>query len=236
MNCTPGAARAGAHVAATLAAVACVGATLAAATPAAPGGEAFAAHPELAELEASCQKGDAVSCNDLGVIAIHGYGDGVDANAAHRAFQRSCQRGSADGCGNLGALYESGAGVGVDPEPMSARLFDARGERTLLPWRAVRVESSALEPLEQRALELTFALPAGLLGPLLAEVSLTFQTFPVRLLQELQLDPDLAVSVVLASRTARIDVRDCAVSSAAPSGARRSLPPRCARCYAPPAP
>jgi hypothetical protein len=122
--------------------------------------------------------------------------------------------------GNGRVIHESGLGDGAasEPEPMSARLFDARGERTLLPWRAVRVESFALEPLEQRAIELTFALPGGLRGPLLAEVSLTFQTFPVRLLQELQLDPDLAVSVVLASRTARIDVNDCGVSSAAPSG------------------
>jgi hypothetical protein len=122
--------------------------------------------------------------------------------------------------GNGRVIHDSGLGDAApsEPEPISARLFDAHGERTLLPWQAVRVENFALEPLEQRGLELTFALPGGLQGPLLAEVSLTFQTFPVRLLQELQLDPDLAVSVVLASRTARIDVSDCGVSSAAPSG------------------
>jgi TPR repeat protein len=62
-------------------------------------------------LEASCDGGDAVACNDLGVSYLRGYGLPVDLGLALRAFERSCTNGSADGCGNLGALYESGTGV-----------------------------------------------------------------------------------------------------------------------------
>ena len=62
-------------------------------------------------LEASCDRGDAVACNDLGVSYLRGYGLPVDLGLAVRAFERSCTNGSADGCGNLGALYESGSGV-----------------------------------------------------------------------------------------------------------------------------
>jgi len=62
-------------------------------------------------LEASCERGDAVACNDLGVSYLRGYGLSMDLGLAIRAFERSCTNGSADGCGNLGALYESGTGV-----------------------------------------------------------------------------------------------------------------------------
>ena len=59
----------------------------------------------------NCEKGDAVSCNDLGVNYVHGSGVPADATAAARAFERSCRGGSPDGCSNLGALYERGVGV-----------------------------------------------------------------------------------------------------------------------------
>jgi len=70
----------------------------------APEGSAFA-------LEASCERADAVACNDLGVSYLRGFGLPADLGLAIRAFERSCTNGSADGCGNLGALYESGTGV-----------------------------------------------------------------------------------------------------------------------------
>src|SRR5262245_57682068 len=98
------------HIAATLAAFALAWGSTSAANPSAPI-DAASQRPELAALTARCQQGDAVSCNDPGIIYLDGYGNPADASAAFRAFQRSCQSGSADGCGNLGALYESGAGV-----------------------------------------------------------------------------------------------------------------------------
>lgn len=93
-------------------------------TPGAVAGpELVAARPELAELAVSCETGDAVSCNDLGVVSLDGYGTPGDVHAAFRAFQRACNNGSADGCGNLGALYESGAGAHASVD-QAARLYE----------------------------------------------------------------------------------------------------------------
>lgn len=66
---------------------------------------------DVSAIEQSCEGGDAVQCNDLGVTYLKGYGVPVDVDVAFRAFERACLDGSADGCGNLGAMYESGAGV-----------------------------------------------------------------------------------------------------------------------------
>jgi TPR repeat protein len=85
---------------------------------AAPGASA-----DVLAFATNCDHGDAVSCNDLGVSKVHGYGVPADATAAVRAFERSCRGGSPDGCSNLGALYEHGVGVeGNLPE--AARLYD----------------------------------------------------------------------------------------------------------------
>jgi TPR repeat protein len=88
-------------------------------------GPAPATHPShdaLRTLENACTGGDAVSCNDLGVSQLRGYGAPADVDAAARAFELSCRAGSPDGCGNLGALYESGAGVPADISE-AARLY-----------------------------------------------------------------------------------------------------------------
>jgi hypothetical protein len=61
------------------------------------------------------------------------------------------------------------------PEWLRTRLLDARGELTLFPWRAARVENLTLAPLEQRVIQITFALPAAPQGPLTFLVSLNFR-------------------------------------------------------------
>jgi hypothetical protein len=133
-----------------------------------------------------------------------------------------------DGAGKL--IYQTGEGGAPPPEAMSALLFDERGERTLFPWRAARVTNLALEPLERRSLELTFALPKELQWPLTAAVSLRFRTFPARLLEDLELDPSVAADVELDTQTARIELLECKESaplglcpegSAAEAGGRR---------------
>jgi TPR repeat protein len=72
---------------------------------------ASGSNSDVLALQEGCEREDAVSCNDLGVTYLKGYGVPVDVRAALRAFERSCQHGNPDGCGNLGALYESGLGV-----------------------------------------------------------------------------------------------------------------------------
>lgn len=79
----------------------------------------------LLSLERACTAGDAVSCNDLGVSRLRGYGGPADVHAAVRAFERSCAAGSPDGCGNLGALYESGTGVVTDTARATSLYADA---------------------------------------------------------------------------------------------------------------
>ena len=66
---------------------------------------------ELLPLELGCERGDAVSCNDLGVSYQRGYSVEADSTRAFRLFQRACEQGSAEGCSNLGALHEHGAGT-----------------------------------------------------------------------------------------------------------------------------
>lgn len=88
----------------------------------APAPAADASDGPLQTLASTCTGGDAVSCNDLGVSHLRGYGAPVDAHAAASAFELSCMAGSPDGCGNLGALYERGAGVSADITE-AARLY-----------------------------------------------------------------------------------------------------------------
>jgi len=71
----------------------------------------------------ACDLGDAVQCNDLGVISLHGHGVPADPSVALRAFERSCAYGSPDGCSNLGALYENGVGVATNLME-AARLYE----------------------------------------------------------------------------------------------------------------
>ena len=81
------------------------------ATQAGPDANAPAAAPvsDGAAFASSCQRGDAIACNDLGVTAVHAVPS--DPRLAARSFERACANGSADGCSNLGALYEAGIGV-----------------------------------------------------------------------------------------------------------------------------
>jgi TPR repeat protein len=91
-----------------------------------PSDAAPVVHPSddaLRTLENTCNGGDAVACNDLGVSLLGGYGAAADVLAAARAFELSCMAGSPDGCGNLGALYENGAGVPADITE-AARLYE----------------------------------------------------------------------------------------------------------------
>jgi hypothetical protein len=74
---------------------------------------------------------------------------------------------------------------------LSARLIDARNVPTQLPWRAVRVDNNALQPLESRTIDLAFDVPPSARGPLLVEARLHFRTFPAELLRELDLPSDL---------------------------------------------
>lgn len=81
----------------------------------APSVDASVTNDALHTLQSRCERGDAVSCNDLGVSTLRGSGDvAPDASAAAHAFELACSASSPDGCGNLGALYESGAGVQAD--------------------------------------------------------------------------------------------------------------------------
>jgi TPR repeat protein len=74
-------------------------------------------------LARSCDLANGVSCNDLGVTLLHGYGVEADARLAFRSFERACNDGSPDGCSNLGALYESGVGVTARLDE-AARLYE----------------------------------------------------------------------------------------------------------------
>ena len=69
---------------------------------------------ESTGLEARCDRGDAVACNDLGVGLLRGELGTPDGRSAFRLFVRACDGGSADGCSNLGALYERGVGAPAD--------------------------------------------------------------------------------------------------------------------------
>lgn len=91
-----------------------------------------ASNADVSAIEQSCEGGDAVQCNDLGVTYLKGYGVPVDVDVAFRAFERASLDGSADGCGNLGAMYESGAGVQANLTD-AARLyaFACRMDRAL---------------------------------------------------------------------------------------------------------
>jgi len=80
----------------------------------APSSAQGAASNDLETFVQGCEQGDAVACNNLGVIYEHGYGVTPDARTAFRAFERACLGGSPDGCGNLGVLYERGEGTAAD--------------------------------------------------------------------------------------------------------------------------
>lgn len=102
---------------------------------------------------------------------------------------------------------------------LSARLLDADGAPTLYPWRAAEIENHALEPLERRALDLDFDVPAGSVGPLQVEASLVFQSFPSGLLAELGLPAELASRLELGRASAQI-----AVPLSSPNATELTLP------------
>jgi nitrate/TMAO reductase-like tetraheme cytochrome c subunit len=121
-------------------------------------------------------------------------------------------------------VFDSGdASIRGELEPselwLSARLLDEGGQPTLYPWQAVAIESHSLAPLERRAIDVPLDVPAGVVGPLRAEASLVFQSFPSALLAELGLPEELASRLDLSSASALI-----AVPESPPSAAELALP------------
>lgn len=107
------------------------------------------------------------------------------------------------------AIYQSGGPEARDASSLhdlwlSARLLDDSDTPTLLPWRAARVESHALEPLEERHIDLNVVVPSAAEGPLRVEAVLRFQSLPSALLDELGLPAELAHRIELQTSEASI--------------------------------
>jgi hypothetical protein len=106
-------------------------------------------------------------------------------------------------------VYASGTASAREASPLhdlwlSARLLDDTGAPTLWPWRAASLENHALDPLEERRVDLNIDVPSSAVGPLRAEAKLLFQSFPSPLLEDLGLDPELARRLEIATATALI--------------------------------
>ena len=92
-----------------LAAVGCGGAT------ARPGaGSALCKDGDLADCTARCAKGEAGSCNVLGMMLVEGRGTPADGKRARAAFERGCDEKNPRACSNLGLLLMTGALVPRD--------------------------------------------------------------------------------------------------------------------------
>ncbi|MGC1498039.1 MAG: tetratricopeptide repeat protein, partial [Sulfitobacter sp.] len=70
----------------------------------------------------ACDKGDATSCSNLGIMYQNGVGVGQDEARAAELYQVACTVGNIAGCSNLGIMYQNGIGVGQD-EARAAELY-----------------------------------------------------------------------------------------------------------------
>lgn len=61
--------------------------------------------------ETSCNKGNSVSCHNLGLMYDEGKGVRQDYHRAHELYKKACDMKSAKACNNLGVLYVKGQGV-----------------------------------------------------------------------------------------------------------------------------
>ncbi|MEY2930441.1 MAG: hypothetical protein RL033_1190 [Pseudomonadota bacterium] len=94
----------------------------------------------------------------------------------------------------------------------SARLFDEVAEPTLFPWRAASLQSTALQPGEERLVTVPFPLDSAVRGPLIIEASLEMRAFPPELIAQLGLDARLAeplsISTTASLRPVRSECND----------------------------
>ncbi len=69
---------------------------------------------DLVDCGARCDDGDAIACNDLGVLLRNAPAKERNARAAVIAFRRSCDRHFGPGCRNLAGQIETGDGARND--------------------------------------------------------------------------------------------------------------------------
>jgi TPR repeat protein len=74
-------------------------------------------------LDQACDRGEAVSCDDLGLRYQAGMSVNRDLERAGNFFQEACDGGVMLGCSHLGAMYQSGVGV-VRDVATAAFLFE----------------------------------------------------------------------------------------------------------------
>ena len=74
-------------------------------------------------LAQACDRGDMLSCDNLGLVYQAGTDVVPDLARAGDLFQRACDGGMALACSHLGAMYQNGVGVGRDPAT-AAFLFE----------------------------------------------------------------------------------------------------------------
>ncbi len=59
----------------------------------------------------ACYMGDALGCNNVGLMYYYGYGVKRDLKRAFKLFKKACDRGEAVACNNVGSFYYFGYGV-----------------------------------------------------------------------------------------------------------------------------
>jgi hypothetical protein len=80
---------------------------------------------DAADCKAQCDRGDAGSCANLGLMFDQGQGVKPDPLRAAQLFENACEAGNAPACGRRGAMFLAGSGPGVDEG--RAREFLRRG-------------------------------------------------------------------------------------------------------------
>jgi TPR repeat protein len=80
---------------------------------------------DAADCKAQCDRGDAGSCANLGLMFDLGQGVKPDASRAAQLFETACEAGNAPACGRRGEMFLAGSGPGVDAG--RAREFLRRG-------------------------------------------------------------------------------------------------------------
>ena len=76
---------------------------------------AFAQNTEsIALLENRCERGDFMTCNNLGVRYIEGNGVVRNYRKAIEKFNMACEGGESSGCFNIGQRYQEGEGFAKD--------------------------------------------------------------------------------------------------------------------------
>jgi Sel1 repeat len=85
-----------------------------------PGGQGAKAPLTAEELQKRCDGGNAIACDDLGVLYLKGDGVAKDAKKANALFQRACDGGDPVGCYDLAESYRFGDGVAKDMKAAAA--------------------------------------------------------------------------------------------------------------------